>query len=483
MISFGVERTASHRISRRRFVGSSGAALAYAVSHSARRAAAAPSLVTPISLTGRVIRPQDAGYDEARLDFNARFSRFPKAIVMCSSVEDVQNAVRWARENDVPLRARSGRHSYEAYSVVDDGLVIDVSGLDDIRVDTATGQAVVGAGVHLSELYHRLWDFGVTVPGGTCPGVGIAGLTLGGGIGFLSRQYGLTCDNVVAVDLVDAEGQTLRASDDEHADLFWALRGGGGGNFGIATAFTFRVLPIGDVALSTVIWPWQDLAEALDAWQRWAPSTDPRLASGFVVSSPSEGSVSSAAQFNGSADELRALLDPLLGAGSPGAPQIRTVPYLTAVESFAGADVAHSTFKNTGAFVTAPLSQEAIGTFVAQMEASPGGDAVVGFFAGGGAVADIAPTATAFVHRNALFDIQYQAYWHDAADAERDVAWVGAIRDAMLPYTNGSYVNYIDTDLPDWATAYYGENLPRLQRVKAQYDPDNVFNGPQSIPL
>ena len=159
-----------------------------------------------VALTGRVIWPHDPAYEEARQSFNARFSRFPAAIVVCDNTNDVRNAVRWARQERIPLRARSGGHSYEAFSVVDGGLVIDVGGLNQIDVDVSRGEAVVGAGVRLLDCYRRLWDHGVTIPAGTCPGVGIAGLTLGGGIGFLSRQYGLTCDNLVAVELVDADG-------------------------------------------------------------------------------------------------------------------------------------------------------------------------------------------------------------------------------------------------------------------------------------
>jgi FAD/FMN-containing dehydrogenase len=471
------------RTTRRAFVGLGGATLAWTMAQptpAARvpRAQTAP----PAELTGRVIWPGDPEYEAARRGFNRRFSRFPAAIVVCGSVADVQNAVRWARQEDMNLRARSGGHSYEGYSVVDDGLVIDVGGLSDITVDVAGGQAVVGAGVRLLEIYRRLGAHGVTIPAGTCPLVGIAGLTLGGGIGFLSRQYGLTCDNLLAVDLVDAAGDVLRARETEHADLFWGLRGGGGGNFGIATAFTFRVHPIDDVAVFSLAWPWEDVAEVLDGWQRWAPFVDERLTAGFVVPDPSAGVVVSSGQFSGSAAELESLLAPLLAVGTPDPPRIRTVPYLAAVEEFAGTPITESTFKNTGAFVAEPLSAEAIATFVTHMRASPTTANLVGFFPAGGAIAAVDPAATAFVHRDALFDMQYQAYWWDPADEQTDVAWVRDLRTAMEPSTSGDYVNYIDVDISDWATAYYGANLPRLKRVKATYDPDDVFNGPQSIP-
>jgi FAD/FMN-containing dehydrogenase len=433
-------------------------------------------------LTGHVIWPEAPEYETARRGFNLRHSRFPAAIVVCSSVKDVRNAVRWARQRGMPIRARSGGHSYEGFSVVDDGLVIDVGGLSEVQVDTARGETVVGAGVRMLDLYRRLGEDGVTVPGGTCPGIGIAGLTLGGGIGYLSRQYGLTCDNLIAVEMVDAGGDVLHASEEEHADLFWALRGGGGGNFGIVTRFTFRVQPVSEAATYTVAWPWEDVAYALDAWQGWAPHVDERLTAGFVVPDPGAGFIASSGLFTGSAGELKGLLDPLLGAGTPDPPQIQSVSFLAAAEQFAGPGGDHAIFKNTSTLAYAPLRVEAIETLVEQMRASPSVANLVGFFPLGGAIAAVDPQATAFVHRRALFDLQYQAYWWDDAEEAADVAWVNGLRAAMRPYTNGAYVNYVDADIPDWADAYYGANLARLTRVKAMYDPDHVFNGPQSIP-
>ncbi len=474
----------SHGFSRRTLVAAGGGVLAAAISGSrtvaARRRAAfqrAPFL------TGQVICPDDDAYDEARLDFNARFSRFPAGIVVCSNVEDVQNAIRWAGYHAIPLRVRCGGHSYEAYSVVDDGLVIDVGGLNGVVVDLARGEAVVGAGVRLRDLYRRLWDYGVTLPAGTCPGVGIAGLTLGGGVGFLSRQHGLTCDNLLAVDLVNADGKALRASEREHADLFWALCGGGGGNFGIATAFTFRVHPIGDVVVFSIAWPWDEAALVLDAWQRWAPFVDERLTAGMAVGPPSDGWITCSGQFTGPSSDLPFLLDPILTVGSPGIPAVSTMPFLAAAEYFAGPGGAHSRFKNASAMVYDLLSGKAIDTLVAQLRVAPTAGNLVGCFPLGGAIGTVRPGATAFPHRRALFDLQYQAYWQDDADEVADIAWVRDIREAMLPYTVGAYVNYIDADIPDWQTAYYGSNLPRLMAVKATYDPDNFFNGAQSIPL
>jgi FAD/FMN-containing dehydrogenase len=475
----------SHRITRRTFVASGSASLAWAMAQAtpAKPLLRAPSRSASQYLSGRAVWPQDPAYEEARKSFNARFSRFPTAIVVCDNMNDVGNAVRWARQEGMPLRARSGGHSYEAFSVVDDGLVIDVGGLAAVDVDLSRREAVIGAGVRILDCYRRLWEHGVTIPAGTCPGVGIAGLTLGGGIGFLSRQYGLTCDNLVAVELVDAEGWALRASEEEYADLFWALRGGGGGNFGIATAFTFRVHPIGDVTTCTVTWPWDDVAEVLDAWQRWAPFVDERLCVALAVAHPSAGTISATGLFSGSAAELPPLLEPLLQAGAPGTPVIQSLPYVTAAEQFAGPPIANGSlrFKNSSAIAYEPLPAAAIATLVELLRAAPFDSDLVGFFPLGGAIATIDPAATAFPHRHAHFDLQYQAYWWDDAAAPTSLAWVRDLRAAMAPYTTGAYVNYVDADLPDWEQAYYGSNLPRLKQVKMDYDPDNVFNGPQTI--
>ena len=477
----------TRRTTRRRFVGYGSAVVAAAMAHHTRAwpAFSASSASSSADLTGRVIWPQDPTYEEARQSFNARFSRFPAAIVVCDNTSDVRNAVRWAGQERIPLRARSGGHSYEAFSVVDDGLEIDVSGLTDVDVDVERGEAVIGSGVRLLDLNRRLWEYGATIPGGTCPSIGMAGLTLGGGIGFLSRQYGLTCDTLLAVELVDAEGRVLRTSEERHPDLFWALRGGGGGNFGIVTTFTFRVHPMGDVVICTVTWPWDDAAAVLDAWQRWAPFADDRLSVALAIAHPSAGSISATGLFTGSAAELPPLLEPLLRAGTPGAPLIQSLPFVAAAEQFAGPPIASGSlrFKNASSLAYEPLPANGITTLVEHLRAAPFASDLVGFFPLGGAIATIDPAATAFVHRRALFDLQYQAYWWDDTAAAASLAWVRDLRVAMAPYTTGAYVNYVDADLPDWESAYYGTNLARLQRVKMDYDPDDLFNGPQAIPV
>ncbi|WP_147371564.1 FAD-binding oxidoreductase, partial [Calidithermus roseus] len=225
-------------------------------------------------LTGRVVYPGDFGWDDARKGFNQRFDVQPRAVVFCQSTRDVANAILWARENNLPFRARSGRHSYEGYSLINEGLIIDLSDLDNVSVNREHMIAQIGAGIHMLELSEWLGQVNVTLPLATGPTVGLAGLALGGGFGLTSRKYGLTCDNLIGLEIVDAEGKALIASEFRHPDLFWACKGGGGGNFGIATRFFFRVHPVSYAVAFMVQWDWSQFEAVVAAWQDWAWGVD-----------------------------------------------------------------------------------------------------------------------------------------------------------------------------------------------------------------
>jgi FAD/FMN-containing dehydrogenase len=443
-------------------------------------AAAQPAL-NPQGLPASVIFPDDPAYAEARLTFNTRYSRYPAAIVVCSTASEIAKSIRWARRHEIEVRVRSGGHSYEAFSVADGALVIDLSGTAGVAVDAVRREAVVGAGTRLRDLSLALSAHGLAAPVGTCPGVGLGGLALGGGVGFLSRPHGLTCDNVVVIDAVDADGRLVRASEDENHDLFWALRGGGAGGFAVAVAFRLRLAAIGTVARCAIAWPLGDAAAVIDAWQRWAPSTDNRLTLGLAAPGGSGGVVSASGVFIGAEEGLYALLEPLLSAAPSASTQVWSAPWSAVVEELGGPPAAHAMFKNASAIAYEPLNEVAIGMLLDGLAAAPPGANLVGLFPLGGAVAAMEPDATAFPHRRALFDLQYQAYWSPGEDGAAQLAWVRSIRDAMRPFTHGAYANYADADLADWATAFYGGNLDRLRRVKTAWDPDNVFGGPQAI--
>lgn len=433
------------------------------------------------TLTGQIAWPGDPLYEEGRRVFNSRFDRYPAGIVFCSGLEDVQNATAWARAQELPVSVRSGGHSYEGYSALDNRLLIDLGALNHLTVDHVAGTATIDPGGRLLELYRALAAEGVAIAAGTCPGVGLGGLVLGGGVGFRSRRDGLTCDALLSAEVMLADGRVVHASEGEQPDLFWALRGGGGGNVGIATSFTLRTTPAEDVGMASITWPWDEAPQVIAAWQAWAPHTDSRLSSSLAYFRPDSGVIGFTGLLLGPVDELETLLHPLLTVGSP-SPYLRALSWLEAAEELAGPGTAQVTFKNGSAFVYQPLPPEAIALIATQMSAAPAPANLISFFALGGAISRITPGATAFPHRRALCDLQIQAYWQEAWQEPANVAWVNGFRQALAPYTTGAYVNYVDADQPDWATAYYGNNLNRLMRTKARYDPDRLFDAPQTIP-
>lgn len=442
-------------------------------------------------LTGRVVFFGEPGYHNARMDFNRRFSKYPLVIVFCHEIRDVVNAIHWARQHGIPIRIRSGRHSFEAFSLVDGGIIIDVSGLNKLRME-AKNIATIGAGIRLLPLYQRLWDEGLTVPGGTCPTVGLAGLSLGGGFGMLTRLLGMLCDNLVSLEMVTADGEIITSDGCHNPDLFWASRGGGGGNFGVVTSFTFEAFPVSEVAIFNIVWDWSESTEVIKAWQDWAPVTDERLTSIIRLFTPKTGRITSAGEFVGPKEKLRDLLEPLLTTGHPVNVDILNVPYIEAVRTFGGigpiarqfgiAENQPSKFKHTGAYVFQKLPAQAIQTMLDFMQNTPSRDNSVEFQALAGAVQRIAPSETAYFHREAGFNLHYKAQWDKGSEEESNIVWVEDIRRSILRWTIGDYVNFPDTLIPNWPEAYYGENLERLQRVKREYDPENVFHFPQSIP-
>ena len=464
------------------------------------------------TLTGRVVYPGDPGWDDARKDFNQRFDVQPRAVVYCQDVTDVANAIRWAREHHVPLRARSGRHSYEGYSLVENGLIVDVGDIDHVKVDRDAGMAQIGAGIYMLECSERLGEVGVTTPLATGPTVGLAGLTLGGGFGLTSRKFGLTCDNLLEVEMVTADGKVVRANGTAgaaaHPDLFWACRGGGGGNFGIATEFSFHVHPVSAVLGFIVQWGWDQFDQVVAQWQDWAPSAEDGLSGALQLT------VGRTIKLYGmyTPDDPSAvargadLLAPLLRAVPPASqPTIQPLSFVVAARMFFGegghtvdpaqpqwAVHVHSDqqiYKSTSAAVMKPLPSAAITLLRGFLEAPPAlaqtpvQVSMIQLLPGGGAPSRVAPDATVVYLRNAKFILQYDGYWVTPQDAEPTISWVQQMRTAMQPYTQGAYVNYVDSRIADPLRAYYGSNLERLVRVKQRYDPENVFNFPQSIPL
>src|SRR5579859_3504121 len=464
-------------------------------------------------LDGQLIRPGEHYYPTARLLFDPRFDGIrPAGIAYCANPHDVATCLAFARGHVVPIAARSGGHSYAGWSSTS-GLIIDVTAMRSIRYDSGSGLAQVGAGTFLIDLYSTLAAQGVTVPGGSCPNVGIAGLTLGGGVGVVSRAYGLTCDNLESVQIVTADGAVRTCDSSRNSDLYWASRGGGGGNFGVATSFTFRTHRAADLVLFFLSWPWPVADRVVAAWQSWAPGAPDELWSNLHLSASPAGpapAIQVGGTYLGDTAALQTQLDRLYGAvgSDPPSPYVSPSSYLNAMLVEAGCaqlsvPECHLPWQASGGqltrqpelaksgFFTRPLSTSAIGTLLTGVQklrsvrGAPGGTGGVAFDACGGAINRVSPGDTAFVHRNALFLAQYTTTWNTGAAASgvaAQRAWQQAFYASMRPYASGqAYQNYIDPGLANWQQAYYGANYTRLTQVKAGYDPGRLFSFPQAI--
>lgn len=418
-------------------------------------------------------------------------------MLRAASAADVAQAIRWAQKHDVRLAVRSGGHSYAGYSTVAGGLVIDLSRLSAIAVARAAGTATVGAGARLIDVYARLAAGGVTIPAGSCPTVGVAGLALGGGVGFASRKLGTTADTVRSLRIVTADGRLRTCDSHTNSDLYWACRGGGGGNFGIVTSFVFRTHPVGPTSYFVLSWPWSSAASAVAAWQSFAPHAPDELFSICRLAvGVSEPTVSAFGQLFGSETRLARLLRPLLAV--PGARLTTgTSEYLQLMLRWAGClheplaachlpplgGLHREWFVAKSDYVATPLPAAAIATMRHWLERRQGqGSGAVLLDSYGGAISRVPRAATAFVHRDQLFSLQYYAASAGAAGYAGTLAWIRGFHAAMRPWVSGyAYQNYIDPDLTTWEHAYYGSNYARLREVKKAVDPDGVFRFAQSI--
>jgi FAD/FMN-containing dehydrogenase len=436
-------------------------------------------------LTGRLVYPDSPDYESARLLWARQFSTFPLVIVFCQNVQDVVNAIGWCREHDVAFRARSGRHALEGWSSVDGGVVIDVSDMNEIHVDERAGVATVQTGAAQGAVVEALGRMGYAIPSGGEPTPGVGGVVLGGGIGLLARSMGLACDHLIGLEMVipsgDKGARVIQADEHDNADLLWASRGGGGGNFGIATSFTLKIQPLSTVTIYEATWDWQHLSELLSVWQDLAPSADDRLGSVFLASSEAGGTITSNGMFIGSEEaRLRDLLQPLLGIGKPKV-TIKAMPYLDAFKHFASIPDPPRNDKFSSVWVYDSLPAQAIETVGRFLADAPDPEANIWCLSWGGAVGQIPTGDTAFFHRKARYYMEWDSSWKDSGGEKEAITWVERFRVAMRPYVKGSYINVPDRSINDLRT-YYGDNLARLQEVKRKYDPENVFHFEQSIP-
>jgi FAD/FMN-containing dehydrogenase len=428
------------------------------------------------ALTGSLLRPGDPGYATAARPFNiALGTRHPAAIARAAGRPDVVTCVKRVRGHGVPLAARSGGHSYAGFSTPDNGVVVDVSALDRITV-RGDGTAVVGAGARLMDVYAALAAHGRALPAGSCPTVGIAGSTLGGGIGVLARAYGLTCDHLRAATVVTADGATHTVDANHDGDLFWALRGGGGGNGGIVTDFTFATVPAPTVTVFTLRFPASRTARVLRAWSAWMDAAPDRLSSVCAVTAAATPTNRVTGTWTGSTAGLYTRLGELIHAvgATPTSRVQHTYGFLPAMRYFAGGATGRQAFRAASRMLERVLTVSAADRVVALMRRQHG--MVLLFDSLRGQVSRIRTADTAFPHRGAHASVQ--VYSGNAANAPA----VLAVQQALAPLVgSGAYVNYLNPGQKDWAHAYYGGNLTRLRRVISDYDPDGVFTFPQSV--
>ncbi|MFF5981300.1 FAD-binding oxidoreductase [Streptomyces olindensis] len=471
------------------------------------RTAAADWSALARDLDGPLVRPGDTSWPTARQLYNTRFDNLkPAAVAYVAHPDDIRTALSYARGHALRVAIRNGGHSYAGWSSGDGRLVIDVSKLDRVRASGST--AVIGAGAKLIDVYRALAAKGVTIPAGSCPTVGISGLTLGGGHGVVSRAYGLTCDSLTQATLITADGKQLTANAREHQDLFWALRGAGNGNFGVVTELHFKTHPAPQGVSAYLSWPWSKAAAVVRAWQEWGPSQPDEVWSSLHVASAAGGTptVSVAAFSLGTHGELKNAVDRL--ADRVGAParsvSLKRRSYEESMEVYAGCSsfptdaqchlpgstpgrspkgaLGRETYAAASDFFDRSLSAAGIRALLAQIGAVRGGTGSIAFTALGGAVNRVPPTSTAFVHRRSRMLAQYIASWRPGTSGATARDWLAAAHRAMRPHASGAaYQNYTDPTLTDWRKAYYGDAATRLAKLKNQYDPTRFFTYPQAL--
>ncbi|MGG0485276.1 FAD-binding oxidoreductase [Priestia aryabhattai] len=439
-------------------------------------------------LTGRVIFKGDPGYQQALKNWNPYVDVCPLVFVFAQNSYDVSNAIRWAQENKVPLRVRSGRHALDKnLSVVSGGIVIDVSDMNRVCLDKKSEMATVQTGIHVGPLVKMLAREGFMAPFGDSPTVGIGGITMGGGFGVVSRSIGLISDNLIALETVDAKGKILQANQSCNKDLFWASRGGGGGNFGYNTEYTFKVHRAPTTAtVFNIIWPWEQLETVFKAWQKWAPFVDERLGCILEIYSKVNGLCHAEGIFLGSKKELTKLLKPLLNAGTPKQTVIETLSYPDAID-FLDPDEpipgrSDQSVKFSSAWGHDLWSEEPISVMKKFLEEATGTEANFFFINWGGALSRVPSNETAFFWRRPLFYTEWTASWENKSQEASNLSSVEKVRQLMKPYVKGSYVNVPDQNIEKFGKAYYGSNFAKLREIKAKYDPENLFHFPQSIP-
>jgi FAD/FMN-containing dehydrogenase len=436
------------------------------------------------TLDGDVVTPDTPDYDDIRRPAIPNFHDVkPQAIVRCRHAADVAETLGFATRFGLPMTPRSGGHCFAGRSTTS-GLVLDVSPMSAVSV--SDGSATIGAGARLGSVYDALVEHGVTIPAGCGPTVGVAGLVLGGGLGILGRTYGLASDRLTGAEVVLADGRVVRCDAGHDPDLFWALRGSGGGHFGVVTELDFATVPAPSATIFDLTWPATHADRVVDAWQHWVSEAPDEVAASLLVRATGDAgtppSLNVFGAMSGSESDLTPVLDDLVvrvGA-DPDSTYVQSTTHRESkrllAELFPGEESAHH-LHSKGEFFERMLPSDRIETLLAHLTADrPAGEVrTLDFMPWGGAYNRLPADATAFPHRTARFLLKHEVA---AAPARRAAAMRWLTESWSVPHpwgTGGAYVNFPDADLDDWDPAYHGKNLDRLLRVKAAYDPDGVF--------
>lgn len=439
-------------------------------------------------LTGDIVTPNDPAYQTARLEWNRAINKFPLVIVYCNNKNDIRNAIRWAQEKNVQVRIRSGGHNYEGYSVGNGVLVIDISRMKRIRLDAARNLLFVEGGVTNKQIYDFVSAEGYPFPGGTCPTVGISGLSLGGGWGISCRNFGLACDSLVQIEMIDYMGHLITANYFCNSDLFWAIRGGGNGNFGVVVSMSFHLpAKVDKVTFAEIYYPDTDTceqAEFIKIWQEFFKDASDKIT---LIASIYNDKVDGRAVYcrgiyYGDPEEAAKLLKPF-GDINNVQFSFKYLTFLQAITKIGESYPNSQKFKSTGRFVQRDYSYEERTKIAQLVESRPEGSiyTAITLYALGGKVAERSSSATAFYYRNSHYIMGIQSVWVNSQFAEQNVAWVNQRFPYLKSITDGSYVNFPYSRLKNYEEEYFGGNANALNVIKRKYDPYNFFRFPQSL--
>ncbi|MGE0800224.1 MAG: FAD-binding oxidoreductase [Lautropia sp.] len=442
------------------------------------------------ALEGQVLLPADPGYPQARQIWNAMIDRRPAVIVHCASVDDVRPALQFARRHDLEIAVRGAGHNIAGTALCDGGLLIDLSGLRSVETDPQARRATVQPGATLADFDASTQRHGLATPVGVNSTTGIAGLTLGAGFGWLTRQHGMTVDNLCSADVVTADGAVLRASADENGDLFWGLRGGGG-NFGIVTRFEFALHPVGpEILAGLVVYPLEQGPSVLRRWREFVAAAPESLTVMVVVrhapplpflAAEAHGRKVVVVAFAGTAADAESLAQPLLALGDPLGSHIARQPYQQWQQAFDPllTPGARNYWKSHN---FTQLGDEMLDTVVEFGNRLPTQECEMFIAHIAGAPNRVAPDATAYVQRDARFVLNVHGRWQAPGEDAAGIAWARAVFTACAPFASGgAYTNFMTADEGARIESAYGANYPRLQRLKRRYDPDNVFHLNQNV--